>query len=112
MRPPDFRDVPAITAWLGDYDVAKNLATAPYPYREEDAEALVARAIEARARRGPTSRTAPRGGCSIGHCGLRLKDGRFRLGYWLGKPFGARAMPARRPDGCLGFGFDELKAPA
>ena len=46
----DWRDVPAIASWIGDYDVAKNLARVPHPYREGDADDFVARAIEGRAR--------------------------------------------------------------
>ena len=45
LRPPEFRDVPAITTWIGDWDVAKNLASVPHPYREQDAREFVARTI-------------------------------------------------------------------
>ena len=31
--------------------------------------------------------TRKQDGVFMGACGLQLKDGRFELGYWLGKPF-------------------------
>ena len=42
LRPPRPSDIPAITVWLGDYDVAKNLSRVPYPYDEGDAENFIA----------------------------------------------------------------------
>ena len=42
LRPPRPLDIPAMTVWLGDFDVAQNLARVPYPYNEADAEDFVA----------------------------------------------------------------------
>jgi [ribosomal protein S5]-alanine N-acetyltransferase len=112
LRPPEFRDVAAITTWLGDYDIAKNLASAPHPYREEDAEAHVARSIEARALGEGYHFSVLRraDGVFMGQCGLRLKEGRFRLGYWLGKPFWGLGFASEAAGRVLAYAFDDLKA--
>ena len=39
LRPPELRDTPAMARWMSDYDIAKNLSTAPHPYSEENARA-------------------------------------------------------------------------
>src|SRR3984957_1255636 len=46
LRKPEEADVPAITAMIGDWDVVKNLATAPYPYLEDHARQFIARVVE------------------------------------------------------------------
>jgi len=42
LRPPRPSDIQSITAWLGEYDVARMTSRAPHPYGEEDAEGFVA----------------------------------------------------------------------
>jgi RimJ/RimL family protein N-acetyltransferase len=112
LRPVELRDAPAITRWIGDYDVAKNLATAPHPYGEDDARAFIARVTDGLAKR--------EGWCFaivrkedfqfIGCCGVRLKDGRYELGYWLGKPFWNRGYCTEAVRQLLGFAFRDLGA--
>lgn len=88
LRPGWAEDAPALARAIADEQVVRNLATAPWPYREEDAEAFLA------APRDPalpsfliTERTdgAPR---LIGSCGLgRRPSGAVELGYWIARPF-------------------------
>ena len=111
LRPPEPRDVPAITRWAGDPDVARNLATLPHPYTEDDARGFVARMQES-LQRGD-------GWCFamvrkddyqlIGCCGIHLKDGANEVGYWLGKPFWNRGYMTEAARRLLAFAFDELK---
>jgi len=112
LRPPDFRDVPAITTWLGDLDVAKNLATVSHPYREEDARGFVTRAVERRAAGEEFVFAIERKEESmfIGCSGLRLKDGQFRLGYWLGRPFWGQGYASEAAKKVVSFAFHDLKA--
>lgn len=86
LRPGWAEDAPALARAIADEAVVRNLATAPWPYRQEDAEAFIA------APRDPalpsfliTERTgdAPR---LIGSCGLgRRPSGAVELGYWIAR---------------------------
>ncbi|HXG80188.1 MAG TPA: GNAT family N-acetyltransferase [Sphingomicrobium sp.] len=88
LRPGWAEDAPALARAIADETVVRNLATAPWPYSLEDAEAFLA------APRDPampsfliTERTdgAPR---IVGACGLgRRPSGAVELGYWIARPF-------------------------
>ena len=86
LRPGWAEDAPTLARAIADEQVVRNLATAPWPYAIEDAEAFLA------APRDPamptfliTERTdgAPR---IVGSCGLgRRPSGAVELGYWIGR---------------------------
>jgi RimJ/RimL family protein N-acetyltransferase len=86
LRPGWAEDAPALARAIADEQVVRNLATAPWPYVLEDAEAFLA------SPRDPampsfliTERTdgEPR---IIGSCGLvRRPSGAVELGYWIGR---------------------------
>lgn len=86
LRPGWAEDAPALARVIADEQVVRNLATAPWPYGLEDAEAFLA------APRDPampsfliTERTEgePR---IVGSCGLgRRPSGAVELGYWIGR---------------------------
>lgn len=97
LRPGWAEDAPELARAIADEQVVRNLATAPWPYRQEDAEAFLATP------RDPvmptfliTERTdgAPR---IVGSCGLgRRPSGAVELGYWIarahwGKGFASEA---------------------
>ena len=112
LRPPEPRDVPAIVTWIGDWDVAKNLSTCPHPYHEEHAHAFLGRAAEGRAKGTDfafaiVSKTEDR---YMGQIGLHLKEGRFELGYWLGKPFWQAGFASEAARRVVLFAFKSLKA--
>jgi RimJ/RimL family protein N-acetyltransferase len=112
LRPPELRDVAAIATWIGDFEVAKNLASVPHPYREDDARAHVAKAIEARAMGEGFAFSILRrqDEMFLGQCGLRLKEGSWRLGYWLGKPFWGQGYATEAAGRVLRYAFEVLKA--
>jgi ribosomal-protein-alanine N-acetyltransferase len=95
LRPHRPTDIEAMAVWLSDYDVSKMLLRIPHPYREDDAEAFIARepsdeqvfVIERKA-----------DGVFLGSIGINpVPDHEF--GYWLGKPylgFGYTTEAARR----------------
>lgn len=100
LRPGWAEDAPELARAIADEQVVRNLATAPWPYRQEDAEAFLA------APRDPampsfliTERTdgAPR---LVGACGLgRRPSGAVEMGYWIarahwGKGFATEASKA------------------
>ena len=86
LRPGWAEDAPALVHAIADEQVVRNLATAPWPFALEDAEAFLA------APRDPampsfliTERTegAP---LIVGACGLgRRPSGAVELGYWIGR---------------------------
>jgi RimJ/RimL family protein N-acetyltransferase len=112
LRLPEFRDVPAIATWIGDWDVAKNLASVPHPYSEDNAREFVTRAAEKRAlgEGHCFAVTRKEDGAFMGACGLLLKDGRFELGYWLGKPFWRQGYATEAARKVVSFAFHDLKA--
>ena len=86
LRPGWAEDAPALARAIADEQVVRNLATAPWPYVLEDAEAFLA------APRDPamptfliTERTDgdPR---IVGSCGLgRRPSGAVEMGYWIAR---------------------------
>jgi RimJ/RimL family protein N-acetyltransferase len=93
LRPGWAEDAPELARAIADENVVRNLATAPWPFALEDAEAFLA------APRDPampsfliTERTdgAPR---IVGACGLgRRPSGAVELGYWIARPHWGRGF--------------------
>ena len=86
LRPGWAEDAPALARAIADETVVRNLATAPWPFALEDAEAFLA------APRDPampsfliTERTDG-DPVLVGACGLgRRPSGAVELGYWIGR---------------------------
>jgi RimJ/RimL family protein N-acetyltransferase len=112
LRPPEYSDVAALTRWIGEFDVAKNLASVPYPYSEADGRAFVTKAHEQRALgEGYCFAILEKeNGAFLGCCGLHLKDGRYEVGYWIGKPFWNCGYCTEAVRKLIGFAFHDLKA--
>jgi ribosomal-protein-alanine N-acetyltransferase len=112
LRPPEQRDAPAIVSGIGDWDVAKNLSKCPHPYREEYAHEFLARAVEGLAAGTDFNFAIER--CDddayVGQIGLHLKNGKFEIGYWLGKPYWGRGYASEAARRVALFGFKSLKA--
>ncbi len=88
LRPGWQEDAPALARAIGEEAVVRNLATAPWPYGEEEAQAFLSKPID------PTqprflifARTggAPR---LVGGCGISPspEDG-LEMGYWIARPY-------------------------
>ena len=88
LRPGWAEDAPALARAIADEQVVRNLATAPWPFALEDAEAFLA------APRDPampsfliTERTDGEPHI-VGACGLgRRPSGAVEMGYWIGRQF-------------------------
>jgi RimJ/RimL family protein N-acetyltransferase len=88
LRPGWAEDAPQLARAIADEQIVRNLATAPWPYALQDAEAFLATP------RDPalpnfliTERTEadPR---IVGACGLgRRPSGAVELGYWIARPY-------------------------
>ncbi len=111
LRPPELRDTAAITRWISDYDVSKNLATAPHPYSEDDARRFVARVTEqiARGKAHVFAIVRKDDWRLIGCTGLHLEEDRNEIGYWLGKPYWNRGYATEALKRLLAFAFRELR---
>jgi RimJ/RimL family protein N-acetyltransferase len=110
LRPVRADDLPQIAALMADYDVAKNLSTAPHPYSLKDAEVFYARHSDASAR-GEAHVFAifrESDGAFIGKNGLHAKDGVVEMGYWLGKPYWGHGFATEAARRVLEFGFNDL----
>jgi RimJ/RimL family protein N-acetyltransferase len=73
---------------MADEGIVRNLATAPWPYGRDHAEAFLAREREERlpvflAFKRTSGQPHLVGGCGIG----RREDGALELGYWIARPF-------------------------
>ena len=86
LRPVFAEDWQAIYRGIAEEAIVCNLATAPWPYREEDARAFVA------LKRDPMlpifAVTLPGAGM-IGQTGLGIEpvSGDIQIGYWIARPF-------------------------
>jgi len=111
LRLPEAGDVPAMAAALADFAVAKNLATAPHPYGEDDARVFVARAAEGLARGEAYCFAILRkeDRLLVGCCGLHRKEASWELGYWLAKPWWKLGYATEAAGRLLAFAFEELK---
>lgn len=112
LRVPEVFDVPAIAALMNDWDVVKNLARAPYPYREEHARDFVGRQEGGRAKGTDFTFAVTRKSDSalVGMCGVHLRDAGFELGYWIGKPYWKQGYATEAAAEVLAFGFRNLRA--
>ena len=77
MRPPGPRDIDAMVAGVGKYDVARWLSSVPYPYTRADAEAFLA--DRASVEGAVWAIDAGRGLIGI----VSVTD---ELGFWLARP--------------------------
>ena len=88
LRPGWREDAPALAAAIGEEAIVRNLATAPWPYGEEDALAYLDSLQDSALPEFLIfSRTlgAPR---LVGSCGIRRDEyGALELGYWIARPY-------------------------
>ncbi len=110
LRPPAARDGATITVFLADYDIAKNTGRVPYPYRRADADAFIADCAKKRKKETGYSFVIARKPdlYCLGVIGIRLEDGIFELGYWLGKPYWGAGTATEAGIAVLRFAFGEL----
>ena len=110
LRPVCAGDLPRVAALMADYDVAKNLSTAPHPYTLKDAEVFYGWHCEASARGDAHVFAVLRKseGALIGKNGLHAKDGVVEMGYWLGKPYWGQGFATEAARRVLAFGFEDL----
>ena len=111
LRPVRREDFPVIVALMGDYDVVKNLSSAPHPYTFEDAEAFFIKQGESHWRGEAHVFAVIRksDGAFLGKNGLHMKDGLFEMGYWLGKPYWGQGFATEAARRVAQFAFGKLQ---
>ena len=105
-------DVPAITEYAGNDNVASKTVNIPHPYYEEDAVAWISatyRGYEDKTQYAFAIRTKSTGEF-IGGIGLRVETrfDRAELGYWLAEPFWGNGYATEASSAVLRFGFEKL----
>lgn len=88
LRPGWQEDAPALAKAIGEEGVVRNLATAPWPYGEAEAQAFLTVPVNpAQPRFLIFSRTggSPR---LVGGCGISPSpEGDLEMGYWIARPY-------------------------
>ncbi len=107
LRPPRAQDAAAVFRGIANEEIVRNLASAPWPYAMEDAQAFAAR---------PFNPDEPvlflclrEGGELVGVAGLdRMPDGGTELGYWIARPHWNRGYAAEAGREMLRIAREEL----
>ncbi|MGV6871247.1 GNAT family N-acetyltransferase [Pseudochelatococcus sp. B33] len=86
LRPLRGDDAPTLNSLL-TWEVARWLASVPWPNRLEDTEAFARRACDENATGRGVVHAIERGGAVAGVIALHPRDGALHFGYWLGEPF-------------------------
>ena len=113
LRPPRPADIPAMTVWLGDFAVSRNLARVPHPYTEADAEDFVGHARPAW--RGPLQLRHHRArttACSWAASACIWKRRAMNSAIGWASRSGARAMPPKRRAAGRCSPSSDLEAPS
>lgn len=88
LRPGWIEDAPALARAIGEETIVRNLATAPWPYGEEEAKAFLGQPLDpVHPRFLIFARTggAPR---LVGGCGISPDpEGAPEMGYWIARPY-------------------------
>lgn len=112
LRELSYADIPAIVRFAGDRDVAEMTARIPHPYTEEDAEAFLRLAAEAKIDGGEIVRaiTIRNRDGMVGAISVRLDRAANTgtLGYWLAKPEWGRGYVTEAAERIVRYGFEEL----
>lgn len=104
LRQPAERDIPAIIAIAGDWEVARRLARMPHPYTLADARFFLDRVVTSESTWAITVADA-----MIGCVGLApLPDGSRELGYYVGRPWWGRGYASEAAGAIVAHAFGTL----
>ncbi len=113
LRMPDKKYIKEMATLANDEEVAKNLSSLPYPYKEEDAKKWIESALKKFDDKMVmnfviTDKTS---GCYMGNIDLIFshQHNHATLGYWLGKPYWGRGYMSEAVKELIRYGFEVLK---
>lgn len=114
LRPVFAEDWQAVHAGINDFAVVSMLASAPWPYREDDAREFTALASNLRSLRFAMALPGLRGAPVIGCIGFEAGEEGAELGYWLARPYWGRGYATEAGGAAVemmrALGFDRLAA--
>jgi RimJ/RimL family protein N-acetyltransferase len=114
LRPGWIEDAPALHRAIADEAIVRNLATAPWPYRLEDAEAFLSPLRERRPNEVGllVFRRTDRAPELIGTVGLGGRpDGPIELGYWIARRWWNRGYATEAARAIVGIAREGLRLP-
>ena len=111
LRPLKAADIGRFLPLIADFEVAKNLSTAPHPYTEDDACAFVTKNQQGWTDRQDCGFAVLRkqDGSFIGMCGVHPRRD-WEFGYWVGRPHWGKGYATEAGARVVAFAFDELNA--
>lgn len=92
LRPVWPEDWKAIFGGIADEGVVRNLASAPWPYRECDAKAFAQRPHDAHFPNFLITQPTRNGSLVLGSAGIAPHEGSTELGYWIARPYWGRGF--------------------
>ena len=112
LRPGWIEDAPALFQAIADPAIVRNLASAPWPYRREDADAWIATERKPRDVGLLIFRRTEGEPELIGTIGLgRRPDGPIELGYWIVPRWWNRGYATEAARAVVGIARDSLRLP-
>ncbi|HVV66359.1 MAG TPA: GNAT family N-acetyltransferase [Rhizomicrobium sp.] len=111
LRPPEPADAPEIARQMNDWQVARNLSRAPFPYTEAHAREFIARQEEGRASATDFAFAVllKKGGALVGACGAHLRENGFEIGYWIGRAHWGLGYATEAAGEVAAFAFRNLR---
>jgi RimJ/RimL family protein N-acetyltransferase len=110
LRPGWLEDAPALRQAIADEGIVRNLATAPWPYGQADAEAFLGRepkADEASCLIFLRTDAAPALAGGIGFA--RTPDNELEFGYWVARPYWGRGIATEAGRAVIANARDSLR---
>jgi RimJ/RimL family protein N-acetyltransferase len=112
LRPGWVEDAPALFDAIADERIVRNLASAPWPYRLDDAEAFLATERKPDQVNFLIFRRMPGETRLVGSIGFgRTPDGNREFGYWIARPFWGRGYATEAGRAVLKLARDSLRLP-
>ncbi len=115
LRPVFPEDWRGVYRGIADESIVRNLARAPWPYREDHARQFCAMAHAERRKRFVVTLPSDVGAPIVGMIGFEQLDGSGQeLGYWIGKDWQGRGFATEAVRGVIeiarAIGIDSLEA--
>lgn len=113
LRPMTIEDAPIIHRLVNDEDIAYGCVHIPYPYPEGAAEAWISGHYYRFMQQSAAIFAITKDEAIIGATAIELKfdEGRYYIGYWIGKEFWGNGYASEAARGLIDYGFNNLEIP-